>query len=60
MPKKKIKDLTQEECENICRKYDWCWNCPLVETKKCVNYDEGRLEVELEIEDNKKGNENEK
>lgn len=27
--KKKIKDLTVKEFQNICRKYDCCCECPL-------------------------------
>lgn len=33
--KKKIKDLTLEECAEICKKQDGCKNCPLGGEKGC-------------------------
>ena len=50
--KKKIKDLTQEECEKICKEYSSCVYCPLLETIKCVEYREESLEVEIEVKEN--------
>lgn len=48
--KKKIKDLTPQECEKICWKYDFCdTSCPLFATNKCVEYSDGRYEKEVEI-----------
>lgn len=53
--KKKIKDLTLEECDKICKKYELCYGCPLEETIKCIYYNEEALEEEVEVEEN--GNE---
>lgn len=64
MAKKKIKDLTIEETEKICSKYD-CRKCPLSlnQYKNCMknviynlnNFKE-YLEKEIEVEDGKEEN----
>lgn len=63
--KKKIKDLTYEEREEICAKYSpFCIGCPLYGNKEIVGYDHclhdyltglenssDDLETEVEVED---------
>ena len=50
--KKKIKDVTLEECKKICENH-YCSNCPIkylcVETPVC--YEDEDLEAEIEVED---------
>ena len=50
--KKKIKELTKKECENICFKRSWCSeDCPLFATHKCLEFSEGKYEREVEVDD---------
>lgn len=36
--KKKIKDLTEDDIFFICDNTDWCCDCPLRFSTKCVDY----------------------
>lgn len=53
--KKKIRDLTKKDAMFICNKYDYCYDCPLYQTPKCIEYDEKevkqKLEREIEVEE---------
>ena len=49
--KKKIKDLTLEECNNICSKAESCSMCPLQNTIKCINTDTAQLDIEVEVDE---------
>ena len=44
------KDLTPEECSKICNKQRWCLDCPLVNTEKCLNFDED-INREVEVDE---------
>lgn len=49
--KKKIKDLTEKEIEDICDKHPLCKNCPLLGSDDwCYLLDEiwGELEIDYE------------
>ena len=48
--KKKIKDLTSEECKKICSNTGWCDKCLLFATHKCVEYG-AYLEKEVEVDE---------
>lgn len=57
---KKIKDLTKEELESICDKYEYCKTCPLKIKGSCYcmivylctkEKIEKKLENEVEVED---------
>lgn len=48
---KKVKELTQKECENICNHCDWCDDCPLFATHKCIEYSEEQYEREVLVDD---------
>ena len=52
--KKKIKDLTLEECKKICHKRSYCTHCPINEF--CMNYfcdvqDKRKYENEVEVDE---------
>lgn len=60
--KKKIRDLTLDDCEKVCFKQKQCDKCPLVFSKKstihclfiaikCGYKPQGNLEREVEIDD---------
>lgn len=50
--KKKIKDLTLEECELICKKRDCCEDrCPLITCYLGLKKHPEYLEMEVEIDD---------
>ena len=36
--KKKVKDLTEDDVFDICDNKDWCCDCPLRFSTKCVEY----------------------
>ena len=53
--KKKIKDLTLDEINNLCEKIKICDDCPFVKNHKCLVYDIflikhdiGEIEVEVD------------
>lgn len=47
--KKKVKDLSEVECRELCWKNDWCGNCPLFATHKCTEYDPKSYEKEVYV-----------
>ena len=52
---KKIKDLTVEELNCVCDKYEYCWDCPLSIHNNCIfdyvlNKEEYEEKIEKEIE----------
>ena len=50
--KKKIKDLTLEEMNKICKKQFTCRNCPLKSSfKTCIKYWGVYLEREVEVDE---------
>ena len=49
--KKKIKDLTLEEARKICNIQQWCNECPLFATYKCIEYTNERYESEVEVDE---------
>ena len=54
MNKKKIKDLTIQECAKICKSNFYCANCPLFTTHRTcllhdLELDTDTLEKEIEV-----------
>lgn len=51
--KKKIGDLTDREIVKICDKIEYCGedNCLLFATIKCRNFDNKKLNQEIEVEE---------
>ena len=54
MVKKKIKDLTENDCDLICKKNELCCLCPLFMSIKCwginkrIDYAKSEMEVEVD------------
>lgn len=49
--RKKIKDLTQDEAWSICNRNEWCADCPLFATHKCLEFENDKYEREVEIDE---------
>ena len=49
--KKQVKYLSSEESRKICNKIQWCGDCPMFATHKCVEYSLERYEKEVEVDE---------